>query len=138
MTLAGEVIYTKKIDEILDPAKYYATPSTQFLPSKDERYFLIDPPDSSRGGMKGLDGQVNTITLYDTISGKLYQCVPNNLYAQNPRWLNEREIIFEGVTEEELSIKGNSAPLHIYKISIDTKKLKILLKNASSPSVTYY
>lgn len=136
INLNGEVTTGQKITDILN-SKYSISGATKFLPSKDERYLLIDPPDVSGKGMEGLTEQLTVIVLYDTKSGNLRHISPDNLYAQNPRWMNEREIIFEGVTEEETRINGDNAPLNIYKISIDTKELKLLLKNGKSPTVPY-
>ncbi|PKN01308.1 MAG: hypothetical protein CVU77_05780 [Elusimicrobia bacterium HGW-Elusimicrobia-1] len=135
INLEGEISMAEKIKDILDFSTYSICDGTRFLLSKDERYLLIDPPDVSRFGMKGLTGPVYALVVYDRKTKIAAKISPDNLYAHRPDWVNEREIIFEGTTEEDFARMGEwRAPSNIYKISIDGKDLKLLIKNGGSPS----
>lgn len=135
INLEGEISRAEKIKDILDFSTYSISSGTRFLLSKDERYLLIDPPDVSRFGMKGLTGPVDVLVVYDRKTKIAAKISPDNLYAHRPDWVNEREIIFEGTTEEDFARVGERrAPRNIYKISIDGKDLKMLIKNGGAPS----
>jgi len=98
--------------------------------SPDGKTLLMDIDQAEEHDRKNWDGPQPAIWSFDVAADKAVRLSPKPLFAWEPRWLGDGEMVFivQGASEKEPSI---------YRASIqDLEHRKLLVKGARAPSVS--
>jgi TolB protein len=125
--LDGKTIAQWKIDKIV--AKGDMSGDCRIDPSPDGKRLLLSVEMGEEANRKDWDGPLPALWSFDLSSQKATRLTPKKLFGWDGVWINNDNILFlsRAVGEKEDSI---------YRMSIDGKNLKKLIKNARFPSVS--
>ncbi|HEU0273345.1 MAG TPA: hypothetical protein VFQ83_02315 [Candidatus Udaeobacter sp.] len=96
--------------------------------SPDGRRLLLSADMAGESGRKDWDGPLPALWAFDLQSQKATRLTPSNLFGWDGVWIDDN-ILF---LSRELGEKEDA----IYRMSVDGKNLKRLIKNARFPSVS--
>lgn len=124
--LAGKVLAEWKIADSLANADMNS--NNRIEPAIDGKSFLVDADLNEEGDIKAWDGPPPAVFLFDTSAGKARRVSPSKVYAWDPCWLDAQAYLFTS------TIDGRH--FGIYKASLNGDKPQLVVKNASSVSVS--
>jgi TolB protein len=97
--------------------------------SPDGKRLLLSIDMGEESGRKGWDGPLPALWAFDLQSQKATRLTPKRLFGWDGVWLDNDNILF-------LSRAPGEKEDSIYRMSVDGKNLKRLIKNARFPSVS--
>jgi TolB protein len=124
--LSGNTLAQWKISDALPNADMNS--NDRIAPADDGKSFLVDADLDHEGSIKSWDGPPPAVFHFQLSAGKAARVTPANVYAWNPCWLNAQEYLFTR------TIDGRH--FGIYKASLTAQQPQLVLKNASSATVS--
>ena len=97
--------------------------------SPDGKRLLLSIETGEESGRKDWDGPLPALWSFDLESQKATRLTPKKLFGWDGVWIDNNNILF-------LSRAAGEKDDSIYRMSIDGKNLKRLIKNARFPSVS--
>jgi TolB protein len=97
--------------------------------SPDGKRLLLSIDMGEESGRKDWDGPLPALWAFDLESQKATRLTPKKLFGWDGVWLDDQNVLF-------LSRPAGEKDDSIYRMSIDGKNLKRLIKNARFPSVS--
>lgn len=136
LNLDGSIVFKKLIKNIIDNNGISSATDFYLFEDKNNRYILFDAIPDTEGEIYDLP---SAIFIYDLNKEQIERITPKNILAANPRWYDRNNIIFNAITENDISVKTFSymkdkIPFDIYKISLKSKEMIFLIKNGYYPS----
>jgi TolB protein len=125
--LNGTVRAKWKISKIVPKGDMSGDGRIDVSPDGKRLLLSIDMGESS--GRTDWDGPLPALWAFDLQSKKATRLTPNKLFGWDGVWLDNDNILF-------LSRAADEKEDSIYRMSIDGKNLKLLIKNARFPTVS--
>jgi TolB protein len=124
--LSGKALAQWKISDALPNADVNS--NDRIVRSDDGKSFLVDADLNEEGQIKSWEGPPPAVFLFDISTGKAHRVSPAKVYAWDPFWLDGEEYLFTSTVD--------GRHFGIYKASLAGEKPRLVIKNASSVTVS--
>lgn len=115
---------------------YAVTGATTFAFSRDKEYLLFGAAVDGES-IRGLNEPPRSVFVHRVSSGVTTRITPTGLCGLYPSWYSNGRILFSGFGEGDMPPAGGGAiRTRVYTVDVTGKNMKILIEDATDPSVS--